>query len=578
VKRSNLVLAPIAFCLSLVACSGAGANRSLPGGVEEPARVASASIVIRVPKRAKHRGHYVSPSTLSLSLALAPAAGCTGCSAPLAQTANLRPGSPGCVDAASGTTCTLSLVLKPGSYTGTIATYDGPLNGSNKPTGTVLSKDQSFPMTVANGKANVPTITLSGVPSGVALFSLSPIARVVNDSPFFIPPGGTTPLPAVLVAEEGTSARLAAYATDPDGNVILGPGAPTFAVSVGGSFSATTSGNIVRLTVPPLANSNTVSMTIVASSPACVSTAACTWNMYAGFDTLLAVADTGNNDVVLQTADSNPSDPVVATITNGVSQPKDVKFDASGNLFVANFGNGTVTEYAPPYTGAPKATISNAVFNPTQLALGSNGTLAVVNAGNGTASVYAPPYSSLPAVISVASNAVAFDPSGNLWIAATLNAIKRYPPPFTTSNITTSVGVSTPLAIAFDSTGALYLVNHGNNLVEKFNSGSYAASVATATLTGATSIAVTTSFVVVCGNGSAGLYGTSLGTAALVDGAGATPCQPAFDRLYGIWLTDPDDGLLVGYPYPPGLGGEVIQRAGLETPVAIASFPGPPPL
>jgi hypothetical protein len=531
-----------------------------------------------VPKRVKRRrGHYVSPSTLSLSLAIAPAAGCSACTAAIAQTMNLQPGSPGCVDAAAGTTCTLSLVLNPGTYTGTIVTYDGALNGSNQPTGTVLSKDQSFPITIANGKSNVPTITLSGVPSGVTLFSLSPIARVVTDSPFFLPVGGTTPLPAVLVAEEGASVRLAAYATDPDGNAILGPGAPTFAVSVGGSFSVTTSGNIVRLTVPSPANTTAVSMTIVASSPACVSTAACTWNMYAGFDTLLAVADTGNNDVVLQTAGSNLTDPVVTTVTNGVSQPKDVKFDASGNLFVANFGNGTVTEYAPPYTGAPKATISNAVFSPTQLALNSDGTLAVINSGNSTASVYAPPYASLPAIISIASNAVAFDPSGNLWLATALNTIKRYPSPFTTSNVTTSVGVSTPLAIAFDSTGALYLVNHGNNLVEKFNSGSYAASAATATLAGATSIAVTDTFVVACGTNSAALYGTSLGTATLVDGAGTTPCHPAFDRLYGIWLTDPDDGLIVDYPYPPGVAGQVIQSAGLKTPVAIASFPGAPP-
>ncbi|MHB8148245.1 MAG: NHL repeat-containing protein, partial [Vulcanimicrobiaceae bacterium] len=42
-----------------------------------------------------------------------------------------------------------------------------------------------------------------------------------------------------------------------------------------------------------------------------------------------------------------------ATITLGVSGPTIVAADASGNLFVASWYNGTITEYAPPYTGAP---------------------------------------------------------------------------------------------------------------------------------------------------------------------------------------------------------------------------------
>lgn len=47
-----------------------------------------------------------------------------------------------------------------------------------------------------------------------------------------------------------------------------------------------------------------------------------------------------------------------ATITNGANQPNIVAADASGNLFVASVHNGTVTEYAPPYTGAPVWTLN----------------------------------------------------------------------------------------------------------------------------------------------------------------------------------------------------------------------------
>ncbi len=43
--------------------------------------------------------------------------------------------------------------------------------------------------------------------------------------------------------------------------------------------------------------------------------------------------------------------------------------DALGNLYVANYGNNTVTEYAPPYGGGAWTTLSNGVSLPLALAL-----------------------------------------------------------------------------------------------------------------------------------------------------------------------------------------------------------------
>jgi hypothetical protein len=51
-----------------------------------------------------------------------------------------------------------------------------------------------------------------------------------------------------------------------------------------------------------------------------------------------------------------------------VSSPYALTLDAAGDLFVANDGNNTVTEYAPPYTGAP-TTISTGVDAPEALLL-----------------------------------------------------------------------------------------------------------------------------------------------------------------------------------------------------------------
>lgn len=502
-------------------------------------------------------------------MTIAPAAGCSACSPASAAVLDLDPGSPNCVDAPAGTTCTLSLVLGPGSYSGSIVTYDGPLDGSNKPTGTVLSKDQAFPLTVVRGKANVPTITLSGVPSGLQFFSMSPNVRVVTNFPLFT-------LPAILVAGQGVSGRFAVYATDPDGNVILGPGAPAFAVAGSGGFSATVGGNTVRLAVPSPANTSVSQMTFTANSPACISVAACTWKTYAGFDSLIAAADSGNDDVVIQTAGSDPAAPLVTTVTSGINDPIDVNFDASGNLFVANYGNSTVTIYAPPYTAPPAVTISNGINGPNQFALRSDGMLAVVNAGGGNVAVFSAPYKNeTPVTIANSSFAAAFDPSGNLWLATTTSGIQRYQPPFATASATASSGVSLPFGISFDGSGSLYVANNGNGTVERFALGSYGAPAATASLPGATSIVASGPFIVACGTDVANLYGSSL-TTPLVDHTGTAPCHAAYDRLYGLWLTDPDGGLLLDYLYPPGIAGVLEQSAGLSHPVAIASFPGPP--
>ena len=48
---------------------------------------------------------------------------------------------------------------------------------------------------------------------------------------------------------------------------------------------------------------------------------------------------------------SNTSVPAFA-ITTGVNVPEAIAFDASGNMYVGNLGNSTVTVYAPPFSAA----------------------------------------------------------------------------------------------------------------------------------------------------------------------------------------------------------------------------------
>ena len=70
--------------------------------------------------------------------------------------------------------------------------------------------------------------------------------------------------------------------------------------------------------------------------------------------------------------------------------------DGRGDLFVANYEDETVTEYAPPSWGAPVLTISNGISGPTGLAIDTFGNLFVANTSNNTVTEYAPPYTGAP--------------------------------------------------------------------------------------------------------------------------------------------------------------------------------------
>ncbi|HEX3659782.1 MAG TPA: hypothetical protein VHV55_28615 [Pirellulales bacterium] len=113
------------------------------------------------------------------------------------------------------------------------------------------------------------------------------------------------------------------------------------------------------------------------------------------------MANTGNNTIVkFASGSTTPS----ATYGSGGSNPYALAFDSSGNLYVANGGNGvdngTVAEFAPGSTSA-SATYSAGMHGPHALAFDSSGNLYVANADGNTVEEFSPGSTTIPAAAGV---------------------------------------------------------------------------------------------------------------------------------------------------------------------------------
>jgi YVTN family beta-propeller protein len=106
--------------------------------------------------------------------------------------------------------------------------------------------------------------------------------------------------------------------------------------------------------------------------------------------------------------------------------------------------------------------------------------LYVSNSGDGTISKIDP--SGVATIFATGLNTprgVAFDASGNLYVANSISSgiISKID---TLGNVTTfATGLSNPNGLVFDNSGTLYVANGGNNTISKIDSGGNVSSFAT---------------------------------------------------------------------------------------------------
>jgi len=199
-----------------------------------------------------------------------------------------------------------------------------------------------------------------------------------------------------------------------------------------------------------------------------------------------------------------------ATSATGLNDPTHVIADLEGNIWISDWGNNRVLQYKPPFSSGMAAS----------LVLGQ--TSFTANTHSATASGLS------------SQHEIAFDKSGNLWVADSYNSrVLEFTPPFSngmtassvlgqpgfgTNNCTvTASGLCYPTSLTFDADGNLWVVDCNNNRVLEYNS------------------------PFATGRSASAVLGQADFTSA-AQGAGATgfdePWSVAFDASGNLWVSD----------------------------------------
>ncbi len=493
---------------------------------------------------------------------------------PVTQTIALTAGSSGCANVAGGAVCQAALPLLPGAYTAVVAASGSAAFGGV----------QTIAFNVVYGASNVVNLIFSGVPAQVDIVPGSSMSYENTQGGIDLYGAGKHQLVAELV--------------DANQNIIIiGSASPSVTASqMGGTLAlviAAASPTIPNVfwVSPPAAyggGSATVHVTAAfpgqASNPCAQPNASCSGSVNVDVKQVLAVANSSANSVTLYAGGQNVP---VATIQNGVTNPQSLVFDAAGDLFVAS-QPGSVTEYAVPYNGLP-ATIAIGVNHPQALALDSHGDLFVANgSGSNTVTEYSPPYGGAPiATISTGIGdpvSLGLDFSGNLFVAnQASNTVTEYAPPYTGAPTTLSNGLYGPNSLAIDARGNLFVSNLNStpNSVVEFTAPLSSASVPAIAITNGINeqgaIGVNSSANLFVPNQGSNTVSEFLppynGAPTTITGGQNQPVALAIDASGNLYVANYGNNTVTQYAPPYAGASWVTLSNGVSSPQALALSP-----
>ena len=152
--------------------------------------------------------------------------------------------------------------------------------------------------------------------------------------------------------------------------------------------------------------------------------------------------------------------------------PHGMALDRNGNLYVANFGNGTVTRIAltPDGNAGTSTVFASGLSGPADLAFDRDGNLFVSNKNNSTITRITPAGASSVFLSGNGLNqpwGLAFDAAGDLFVANSgSNSVTRVTPAGV-ATVAVSSGLSQPTGMAFDAKGFLHISNLGSGTISR---------------------------------------------------------------------------------------------------------------
>lgn len=410
--RLGLRIALVCVLFGAAGCGGHGGTSALPPTATGTGTTgaSSARLTLTIPHAASSTASigrlpaYVSPATQSAIVNITPHGSGTSI-AGFPQTVNLTATSTGCSSTALSTLCSLSFTLAPAAYDITISTYD-----QTGGVGATLSAAQTVPFTVTEGGANVIALVLGGQPASISVTPYA-LGYLQGDR-------------RTLTLYGSGSQQVVVEALDADGNIILGPGAPT--------INVTSPSPNVTITAPVATSPNIFTVRATTTGiPAVVTTGSVTLGLSAtpaaqsGFSALaqtvplkishsyVYVKALGVGVVTFVDGNTAPSYTLPSTAYGGIA------VDASGTVYVAN--EGPVDIYP---MGSGTASMSFSVpGSAVETAIGPSGTLYVADF-SGNVYKYAAGSTSSPTTYSAVTNGLTpvvlgltVDPQGNVFEA-----------------------------------------------------------------------------------------------------------------------------------------------------------------